>query len=366
MLGRSEYSAMSYVTPSNTCSHPNEQLAERALIHIHPYSRLAIVPTRCQLQLRRGQNITVTTPWAATQQCAADIGNGSARLSGLTPLKLLTISIVDEAFKTASVNEVDALPYSNKCVERLIRGKLFSASTIGDYKGWKSVRKYVDLDVKLHHETLDTVCIPAPQLVSMINPLFFRLSGRHDISQWLPMAIKVYRRLRGDAFIIENDGSLGEPQIRKKTINKNEVWIMNEDVAMSGLNDSFMSESGDSNSSELVTLKITTTRAEAAQKAGDLLQTLYQPDVDQAPLKPQLDRWLSESHNRVIPRETENRLRKIEGDVARIVIAVEQITTSCHNSKADVTGWPRHLAGANLTAEEMQELEARHMAELED
>ncbi|SCO19562.1 uncharacterized protein FFC1_13612 [Fusarium fujikuroi] len=144
-----------------------------------------------------------------------------------------------------------------------------------------------------------------------------------------------YPRLRVNVFVIQHDGSLGEPQIQKKTFNDKEVWVvsvnmyvdkprilpmplvdrirllepmMNEDVAMSGLNDSSMSESGDSNSSEL----------------------------------------------------TENCPRKIEGDVARIVIAVEQITTSCHNSKAD---WPRHLAGANLTAEEMQELEARHMAD---
>ncbi|CCT63599.1 uncharacterized protein FFUJ_05254 [Fusarium fujikuroi IMI 58289] len=427
--------------------------------------------------------------------------------------------MVDEVFKMAGFNKVDAITCFDKCVERLARGKPFSASTIGDYKGWKAVRKYVDLAVKLHRETLEAVCIPAPQLISMIvllnirqvrigtdrflsqNPLFFRLFGRYNISQWLPLAIKFYRRLRNDIFIIENDGSLGEPQIRKKTISKNEVWIVsanlsvdnprilptplvdritllepmiNEDVAMSGLNDSSMSESGDSDSSELVTLALTTTRAEAIQKAGDLLQKLDQTGIDQASLKPQLDGWLSEPHIRVMPEEVKNelyfwcaihspswcalihsclhddretwdyetsvpvgcelhtpaaggssflrnlgrlakkalrlsgsnpgearqimsrhrdglklfslhyesdvrtdkRLKKIEDDVARIATAVEQITTSRHNSKADITEvWSlclqhqgnipecvRRLAASNLTAEEMQELEARQVA----
>ncbi|QGI90787.1 hypothetical protein CEK26_003856 [Fusarium fujikuroi] len=341
--------------------------------------------------------------------------------------------MVDEVFKMAGFNKVDAITCFDKCVERLARGKPFSASTIGDYKGWKAVRKYVDLAVKLHRETLEAVCIPAPQLISMIvllnirqvrigtdrflsqNPLFFRLFGRYNISQWLPLAIKFYRRLRNDIFIIENDGSLGEPQIRKKTISKNEVWIVsanlsvdnprilptplvdritllepmiNEDVAMSGLNDSSMSESGDSDSSEL---------------------KLDQTGIDQASLKPQLDGWLSEPHIRVMPEEvkylyfymnpekpsspwvaigtdsscyyendvqTENCPRKIEDDVARIATAVEQITTSRHNSKADITEvWSlclqhqgnipecvRRLAASNLTAEEMQELEARQVA----
>ncbi|PNP61311.1 hypothetical protein FNYG_13997 [Fusarium nygamai] len=53
--------------------------------------------------------------------------------------------MVDEVFKTAGVNKVDALLCFNKFVERPIQGKPFSASTIGEYKDWKSVRKYVDL-----------------------------------------------------------------------------------------------------------------------------------------------------------------------------------------------------------------------------
>ncbi|KAF5528731.1 hypothetical protein FPHYL_14371 [Fusarium phyllophilum] len=77
---------------------------------------------------------------------------------------------------------------------------------------------------------------------------------------------------------------------------------------MSGLNDLSINESSDSDSSELFTSTVTTTRAEATQKAGDLLRKLYQPDVDQASLKPQLDGWLSEPHIRVMPREVKNEL----------------------------------------------------------
>lgn len=119
-------------------------------------------------------------------------------------LDLIKVRIVDEAFKTAGVNEVDELLYwLNKCVERLIRGKPFCVSTIGEYKGRKSVRKYVGLAVKLH------VDIPAPQLISRIvllttsqvrmatdrflsqNPLFFRFLGGFDVPQWLPPATRL-------------------------------------------------------------------------------------------------------------------------------------------------------------------------------
>ncbi|KAG5742876.1 hypothetical protein H9Q72_012821 [Fusarium xylarioides] len=60
-----------------------------------------------------------------------------------------------------------------------------------------------------------------------------------------------------------------------------------------------------------------------------------------------------------VPRndvQTENRLKRIEGDVARIAAAVGRLPYH-------VPECVRRLAGANLTAEEMQELETRHVAE---
>ncbi|KAG5819109.1 hypothetical protein H9Q74_001210 [Fusarium xylarioides] len=54
--------------------------------------------------------------------------------------------------------------------------------------------------------------------------------------------------------------------------------------------------------------------------------------------------------------QTENRLKRIEGDVARIATAVGR-------SPYHVPECVRRLAGANLIAEEMQELETRHVAE---
>ncbi|VTT79805.1 unnamed protein product [Fusarium fujikuroi] len=195
-----------------------------------------------------------------------------------------------------------------------------------------------------------------------------------------------YPRLRVNVFVIQHDGSLGEPQIQKKTFNDKEVWVvsvnmyvdkprilpmplvdrirllepmMNEDVAMSGLNDSSMSESGDSNSSELVTLTIITTRAEATLEIYctnciNLMLTRHHSSRNWiggsashtivlchgSPEKPSSP-WVAIGTDSSCYYEndvqTENCPRKIEGDVARIVIAVEQITTSCHNSKADVT-----------------------------
>ncbi|KAG5789484.1 hypothetical protein H9Q69_011448 [Fusarium xylarioides] len=474
-----------------------------------------------------------TNPSAPITDLINKVRDGSINLSDLTvencprlPLKNISpkkverlyIQMVDEVFKTAGVDKVDAQVCFQKCVTRLIHGKPFSASTVGDFKGRKSARRYVEAAAKLHADTSESVCIPAPQLVSMIvlltirkvrigidrflsqNPVFFQLFGRFNMSQWLSLAIKFYCRLQNDIFVIRNDESLGQPQLHKKTLMNKEVWVVsinmsvdmpcilpqhlvdhiktlerpvNQDVTMSGLNDSHIAESSDSDSSDMVTLTVTTTLGEALQKAGDLLQKLWAPDVNQASLKPQLEGWLSELHIRVMPRaiksdliqwcdmysknwcgfiqscanderetwefetlvpvdselhtpatgglnflrniarlgkkamrlsgsnpgeaqrlmgryrdglklfslhyendvQTENRLKRIEGEVARIATAVEQITASRHNSKADIEEvWSlcfqqlgnvpdcvRRLAGANLTPEEMQELEARQM-----
>ncbi|KAG5819094.1 hypothetical protein H9Q74_001209 [Fusarium xylarioides] len=116
------------------------------------------------------------------------------------------------------------------------------------------------------------------------------------MSQWLPLAIKFYLRLRADVFVIQHDGGLSSPQLEKKTFMNKKDWFvrinmsvdkprlvdriksleppMNGNVAMSGLNDFSGSELGDSDSSELVTLTVTTTRAEATQKAGNPAETI--------------------------------------------------------------------------------------------
>ncbi|KAG5771039.1 hypothetical protein H9Q73_012993 [Fusarium xylarioides] len=108
--------------------------------------------------------------------------------------------MVAEAFKTAGVNKVDALLRFHKCVERLIRGKPFSESTIDEYKDRKSVRN-------LH--------------------LF-------DMSQWLPLAIKFYLRLRADVFVIQHDGGLSSPQIEKKTFMNKKDWFVRINTAPGG------------------------------------------------------------------------------------------------------------------------------------
>ncbi|KAF5565627.1 hypothetical protein FNAPI_1555 [Fusarium napiforme] len=79
-------------------------------------------------------------------------------------------------------------------------------------------------------------------------------------------------------------------------------------------------------------------------------------------------RLFAANENQVRVRESAENCLQTEEDMARIATAVEQITTPLHNSKTDVT-WVWSLCFqqlSNVTVEELQELETRHITEKED
>ncbi|RKL35921.1 hypothetical protein BFJ72_g8621 [Fusarium proliferatum] len=266
-------------------------------------------------------------------------------------LKQVYTRMVDEVFKTFHLNKTEAMLCFKRCVKKLVRGEPLQATSLDEYNGWNKVKKHLQTAMDLQSRTWDSVCIPAPHLVSIIvlltirrvrinslaedNQPFARLFGHCHISRWLPIAIKFYEDMHNEPFILRLSRNTIEPILTKKTCDDNEVWVVwTSDPSPSGPRalpaqileqikgletptdpDVMMAEtdvapvdSNDTGEDEPIFLILTTTRAEAQQSGADVLSKLDQPGVDQASLKLGLDIWLSEPNIRVMPREIKNEL----------------------------------------------------------
>ncbi|KAF4501118.1 hypothetical protein FAGAP_2703 [Fusarium agapanthi] len=120
-----------------------------------------------------------------------------------------------------------------KSVKYLVRGDPLQATSLCEYKAWgKKAKKHLQTALELQSQAGQSACIPAPHLVSVIvqltirrvrintnsfaedNQPFTRVFGHCHMSQWLPIAIKVYEQIHN------------EPLLTKKTYDGNEVWIV--------------------------------------------------------------------------------------------------------------------------------------------
>ncbi|KAF9774493.1 hypothetical protein IL306_007497 [Fusarium sp. DS 682] len=136
------------------------------------------------------QSISMSqNPRDENQRLINKINDGSILLTDLTvekchkldsgkvlPEKLKEVykRMVDEVFKRVGIYKADARACLNTCVLRLIHGKPLQASTMGEYKGRKAARKYLQTVLQLQDQTAMPGCIPAPFLVSMVVALTIR------------------------------------------------------------------------------------------------------------------------------------------------------------------------------------------------
>ncbi|KAG9504937.1 hypothetical protein J7337_004918 [Fusarium musae] len=82
--------------------------------------------------------------------------------------------MVGEVFKTFHLDKEEAMICFRKCVKELARGVPLQATSLGEYKRWKKVKKHLDVAMELQSQTGHPACIPAPHLVSVIALLTIR------------------------------------------------------------------------------------------------------------------------------------------------------------------------------------------------
>lgn len=89
-------------------------------------------------------------------------------------LKQVYTRMVDEVFKTFHLNKAEAMLCFKRCVKKLVRGEPLQATSLDEYNGWNKVKKHLQTAMDLQSRTGDSVCIPAPHLVSIIVLLTIR------------------------------------------------------------------------------------------------------------------------------------------------------------------------------------------------
>ncbi|KAL2691177.1 hypothetical protein Neosp_001558 [[Neocosmospora] mangrovei] len=210
--------------------------------------------------------------------------------------------------------------------------------------------------MRLYQKTGKLPCLPAHVMISMIALLFYRkirldttsmkksslnvleLFGAHDTTKWLRVAILTSEQVGHKSFLVEVDHEMVVPQVRKEHSGSDNFSIVTTTEPpthqyrrlvdsrfrhtriqlLSSSQELLPSEDGshresialtdtdDSHIEQVVTRSIT--RAQALERAGDLINQVRNPDFDQFALKDKMGLWLSEPVIRVLPMGLKKRL----------------------------------------------------------
>ncbi|KAM0206227.1 hypothetical protein ACHAQD_012493 [Fusarium lateritium] len=152
--------------------------------------------------------------------------------------------IVAEIFESAGIRKEEARQCWNTMMNRVTNGGFLKATTLENYRGWKSLQANVEATLYLQAKTHHIACVPAPLLASAIAAIdlrklrprsgrvsqahknFTRMFGDMNVMQWLPIAICVWERTEGRPFVIELDQEARETVIRQEAWDGEQVWIV--------------------------------------------------------------------------------------------------------------------------------------------
>ncbi|RSM16207.1 hypothetical protein CDV31_004526 [Fusarium ambrosium] len=240
--------------------------------------------------------------------------------------------IVDEIFRQADLVKHDAPECWSDAVHRLMKGKLLetTANTTldGSNPGWKKIRCRSKKAMKLYKRVGKSPCIPAPDMIYVIAMLFHRGVG---LDEWLRVAILNCAETNDRSFLVEIDQEMVVPQVRHEGFGHHTFSIVTtaeppthqyrglvnsrfrhtQLQLQSGPREPLPSEErshrestastddDDSPIEQVITRSIT--RAQALERAGDLVNQVRNPHFDQYALKDRMGLWLSEQVIRVLP-----------------------------------------------------------------
>ncbi|SPJ72820.1 uncharacterized protein FTOL_02549 [Fusarium torulosum] len=113
--------------------------------------------------------------------------------------------IVAEIFEAAGVRKEQARQCYDEMVNRVMNGGFLKATTLANYGGWK----IACLPASLLASAIAVVDFrklrPRSGKVSQAHRDFTRMFGDMNVMQWLPIAIRVFKRTEGRPFVIEID-----------------------------------------------------------------------------------------------------------------------------------------------------------------
>ncbi|RTE77619.1 hypothetical protein BHE90_007908 [Fusarium euwallaceae] len=261
--------------------------------------------------------------------------------------------IVDEIFRQVDLVKHDAPACWSDAVHRLMKGKLLETTantTLNGYNpGWKKIRCRSKKAMKLYKRVGKSPCIPAPDMIYVIamlfhrgvgldeaslqnsSPHFLELFGVHDTTKWLRVAILNCAETHDRSFLVEIDQEMVVPQVRHEGFGHNTFSIVTtaeppthqyrglvnsrfrhtqiqlllgpREPLPSGershRESTASTDDDDSPIEQVVTRSIT--RAQALERAGDLVNQVRNPHFDQYALKDRMGLWLSEPVIRVLP-----------------------------------------------------------------
>ncbi|KAF4440610.1 hypothetical protein F53441_12231 [Fusarium austroafricanum] len=153
-------------------------------------------------------------------------------------------AIVKEVFRQAGMQKTQARGCWDSIVDRLMRSDVLQAKTSASCDTWRSLVETVKEAVKLHKHSNKPTCITAPYLFYALVIIVFRklwprsgevfdnhpevakLFGELNAIQWLPVAIKLYKKTHGKPFVIELDRNTISPAAQQKLVGGKQVWVV--------------------------------------------------------------------------------------------------------------------------------------------